>query len=428
MPPRRSTGASRWTPPSEGETFRRSSNRWHFTLAASYVEALRKRETLNSDIEPLRPRDPPDVRDAVVVQHGVPLGISRGLSNVRLHEQLMTKAGSRLVLDHCLESLVRKPGALPGSTALEQGRSAGKLTRSTTPGGPLPARPSATGDGTTGLTEVLLLGRHTPHEGTGLGTAGHGDRRGWMDRARSATFRAGKDFRYFGRPGSRTELAAAAVTTSGCAAERPRRTADIITAVAARGRNRQVVQRSIHGLRALRGVPLLPTAGMATMAALVTIYGRILPAFETRLTTWVFLVSERGYRREAAIAAAAADHAVADLLKLGPGKIGRKAENSVWGPASDCMRGSRLLWSLRCRCGAQRAVRITPVESRPDSTGSTNWNGRAEHSRLVKAVAQRKRSSDPHPGNVGALDDSPSSLVPSAPSAPPSIRFWHGKQ
>jgi hypothetical protein len=38
----------------------------------------------------------------------------------------MTKVGVRLDLNY-LEALVRKPGALPGSTALEQARAAGKV-------------------------------------------------------------------------------------------------------------------------------------------------------------------------------------------------------------------------------------------------------------------------------------------------------------
>ena len=40
----------------------------------------------------------------------------------------MAKSGARLDLDHHLEALLRKPGALPGSTALEQARAAGKFT------------------------------------------------------------------------------------------------------------------------------------------------------------------------------------------------------------------------------------------------------------------------------------------------------------
>src|SRR4051812_2263227 len=47
---------------------------------------------------------------------------------VARHERLSTQGGSRLVLDHYLEALVRKPGAFPGATALEQARSAGPCT------------------------------------------------------------------------------------------------------------------------------------------------------------------------------------------------------------------------------------------------------------------------------------------------------------
>ncbi|MEW2391047.1 hypothetical protein AB0933_22090 [Streptomyces venezuelae] len=47
---------------------------------------------------------------------------------VARHERLITKGAVRLDLDHYLEVLIRKPGAFPGSTALEQTRSAGKFT------------------------------------------------------------------------------------------------------------------------------------------------------------------------------------------------------------------------------------------------------------------------------------------------------------
>jgi hypothetical protein len=85
----------------------------------------------------------------------------------------MAKAGSRLDLDHYLEALVRKPGALPGATALEQARAAGRFT-------PVhdawwAAARKAHGDaaGTRALIEVLLLHRHMPHEHVvaGLATA-----------------------------------------------------------------------------------------------------------------------------------------------------------------------------------------------------------------------------------------------------------------
>ncbi|WP_329417074.1 Mu transposase domain-containing protein [Streptomyces sp. NBC_01268] len=80
------------------------------------------------------------------------------------HERLIAKDGCRLDLDHYLEALIRKPGAFPGATALEQARSAGKFT-------PVhdawwAAAVKAHGDtaGTRALIEVLLLARHLPHE------------------------------------------------------------------------------------------------------------------------------------------------------------------------------------------------------------------------------------------------------------------------
>lgn len=83
---------------------------------------------------------------------------------VARHERLMTKAGARLVLDHCLEALVRKPGALPGSTALEQARSAGKFTPVHDAWWAAACKTHGDRDGTRALIEVLLLGRHMPHE------------------------------------------------------------------------------------------------------------------------------------------------------------------------------------------------------------------------------------------------------------------------
>lgn len=80
------------------------------------------------------------------------------------------------------------------------------------------------------------------------------------------------------------------------------------------------------------------------MVAVIRSYGVVLRAVETRLTTWMFLVSERGDRQEAASAAAEADQAVAALIALRPGKIHRKAENSVWRPASDVLAFRSWLW------------------------------------------------------------------------------------
>jgi hypothetical protein len=102
---------------------------------------------------------------------------------------------------------------------------------------------------------------------------------------------------------------------------------------------------------------------MAAMAAVITSYGGVLRAFETRLTTWMFLVSERGNRQEAALAAAEADQAVAALLELQPGKIHRKAENSVWSPASDVLAFRSWLWLVVAALLVVGAVLLGPGDS-----------------------------------------------------------------
>src|SRR5262249_10337764 len=67
-------------------------------------------------------------RRARVLLHASHLVIYDGRAQVARHERLPGKSGARLDLDHYLEALVRKPGALPGSTALEQARAAGAVT------------------------------------------------------------------------------------------------------------------------------------------------------------------------------------------------------------------------------------------------------------------------------------------------------------
>ncbi|GAA0714548.1 transposase [Dactylosporangium roseum] len=61
-------------------------------------------------------------RQVRVHLHASHLVVYDGRVEVARHERLMTKSGTRLDLDHHLEALVRKPGALPGATALEQDR------------------------------------------------------------------------------------------------------------------------------------------------------------------------------------------------------------------------------------------------------------------------------------------------------------------
>lgn len=108
-----------------------------------------------------------------VVLHASHLVVYDRNVEVARHERLIAKGGCRLDLDHYLEALIRKPGAFPGATALEQARSAGKFT-------PVhdawwAAAVKAHGDtaGTRALIEVLLLGRHVSHEHlvAGLATA-----------------------------------------------------------------------------------------------------------------------------------------------------------------------------------------------------------------------------------------------------------------
>ena len=68
-----------------------------------------------------------------------------------------------LVLDHYLEVLKIKPGALPGATALAQAKAARRVHR-LAPGatGTRPAAPAATPAGTRALIEVLLAHRSLP--------------------------------------------------------------------------------------------------------------------------------------------------------------------------------------------------------------------------------------------------------------------------
>lgn len=79
---------------------------------------------------------------------------------VARHERSARKFGTTLTLDHYLEVLTRKPGALPGSTALAQARRAGTFTAAHEAF--WSAARTALGDaaGTRELVEVLLLHRH----------------------------------------------------------------------------------------------------------------------------------------------------------------------------------------------------------------------------------------------------------------------------
>lgn len=110
-------------------------------------------------------------RPVRVLLHASELVIFDGRAEVARHERLATRGGFRLELDHYLEALLRKPGAMPGATALEQARAAGKFT-------PVhdawwAAVRKARGDaaGTRTLIEVLLLHRAMAHEDVVAGIA-----------------------------------------------------------------------------------------------------------------------------------------------------------------------------------------------------------------------------------------------------------------
>ncbi|GAA2463431.1 hypothetical protein GCM10010405_54940 [Streptomyces macrosporus] len=83
---------------------------------------------------------------------------------VARHERLIAKGRCRLELDHYLEALIRKPGAFPGATALEQARSAGRFTPVHDAWWAQACKVHGEPDGTRALIEVLLLGRHIAHE------------------------------------------------------------------------------------------------------------------------------------------------------------------------------------------------------------------------------------------------------------------------
>ena len=87
-----------------------------------------------------------------------------GASVVARHERAVAKYAEVLLLDHYLEVLKVKPGALPGATALAQAKAAGVFTA--THQHYWDAARQARGDaaGTKALIEVLLAHRSVPTE------------------------------------------------------------------------------------------------------------------------------------------------------------------------------------------------------------------------------------------------------------------------
>jgi transposase len=106
-----------------------------------------------------------------VLLHASQLIVFDGRVEACRHERLMAKAGSRLDLDHYLEALLRKPGALPGATALDQARAAGRFTPVHDAWWAAACKAHGDANGTRALIEVLLLHRHMAHEHVVAGLA-----------------------------------------------------------------------------------------------------------------------------------------------------------------------------------------------------------------------------------------------------------------
>ena len=85
-----------------------------------------------------------------------------GASVVAVHDRSVVRGSQTLVLDHYLEILVRKPGALPSSLALAQSRASGALTPTHERFWKRARRRLGDPAGTRVLIEVLLIHRNLP--------------------------------------------------------------------------------------------------------------------------------------------------------------------------------------------------------------------------------------------------------------------------
>lgn len=83
---------------------------------------------------------------------------------VARHERSTVKGSTTVVLDHYLEILVRKPGALPGAVALDQARRSGAFAPEHEAFWAAARAALGDGAGTRQLVAVLLLHRHLPRE------------------------------------------------------------------------------------------------------------------------------------------------------------------------------------------------------------------------------------------------------------------------
>ena len=101
-------------------------------------------------------------REAAVRLGGGSVTVTEGGRVVARHERSAHKGAELLVLDHYLELLARKPGALPGSSALAQARAGGGFTAAHERYWARARKRLGDGGGTRALVEVLLLQRSLP--------------------------------------------------------------------------------------------------------------------------------------------------------------------------------------------------------------------------------------------------------------------------
>ena len=93
------------------------------------------------------------------------LRVFDGSKLAAVHPRLIAAGDEHLELDHYLEILVRKPGALPGSAALAQARAAGVFTSVHEAFWAAARARHGDAAGTRALIEVLLLHRRMPAAG-----------------------------------------------------------------------------------------------------------------------------------------------------------------------------------------------------------------------------------------------------------------------
>jgi hypothetical protein len=94
-----------------------------------------------------------------------------GPTRVAVHPRVLCRCGAVLELDHYLEILLGKPGALPGSTALVQARAAGRFTAVHEAFWAAARARHGDGAGTRAFIEVLLLHRRLRRDAVLAGIA-----------------------------------------------------------------------------------------------------------------------------------------------------------------------------------------------------------------------------------------------------------------